>query len=119
MLEAISFKTIIRILALLAILIAAATPGMALDNNYVGSWSASPKCEDDMTIRITHKEYSGIEFGCRLLKSTRENGGWRAKFSCAGEGEEYSLSIHWKILKNGRLRQSIAGRRTVEMGRCS
>ena len=119
MLEAISFRVLIIHLASLAIFFVTATPGSAIDNSYVGVWSASPQCEDNMSIKITRKVYTGTEFYCRLLKSTREDGGWRAKFSCASEVEDYSLSIHWTILKNGRLRQSVDGLRTVELGRCS
>lgn len=90
----------------------------AVDDKILGSWSASPRCEDDMTVHIKRNEYSGVEFVCSILKTKRDKGGWRATLRCTGEGEEYSQNIHWRMLENGRLRQSIAGRSTVEMRRC-
>lgn len=92
---------------------------LAIDSNIVGSWSASPKCDDDMIVHIKRNEYSGWEFHCRVLKSKRENGGWSVSLGCDGEGESYSRSIHWRLLKNGRLRHSVAGQKPVEMRRCS
>jgi hypothetical protein len=104
--------------AFLVMLGMAASPAFAIDGKILGSWSASPKCEDDMTVHIKRNEYSGVEFACRILKTKRDKGGWRATLRCTGEGEEYSQSVHWRMLKNGRLRQSIDGR-TIEMRRCS
>ncbi len=108
-----------RLFAALALLLGMAVPSFALDKKYLGSWSTSAKCEEDMIVHIKRDEYSGTEFHCRALRSKREKGGWRADFSCAAEGEEYALSVHWMLTKNGRLKQAIDGRRVVEMRRCS
>lgn len=102
----------------LAVVLAMAMPSSAFDRNYVGAWSATARCDDDMTDRITRDGWSGTEFSCKTLRSKREKGGWRVNFTCAAEGENYAISVHWRLLKNGRLRQSIAGRKTVDFFRC-
>ena len=105
--------------ALSLLLWTTATPALSLDKKILGSWSASPKCDDDMIVHIKRKEYSGWEFYCTILTTKPEKGGWRALMQCNGEGEQYSQNVHWCMLKNGRLRHSVAGRKTVEMRRCS
>lgn len=108
-----------RLSILLSMLCIAVSPALAVDSKIFGSWSASPKCEDDMTVHIKRNEYSGVEFVCSFARTRPERGGWRVTLDCTGEGENYTLDVRWRMLKNGRLQQSIAGRRTIEMRRCS
>jgi hypothetical protein len=93
-------------------------PVLAIDKKMLGSWSASPQCEDDMTVHIRRNEYTGVDQVCSFLRTTPEKGGWRVTLRCIGGGEDYSMDIHLRLLDNGRLRQSAAGLRTIEMRRC-
>jgi hypothetical protein len=61
---------------------------------------------------------SGREFAFKTTRSSHDKNGWRLRLSCSGEGDKYTLDVRWRVLKNGRLRETIKGK-TVEYERCS
>lgn len=111
-------KAFLMLAVLSAIFWTAAFPAQAVDKSIIGSWSASPKCEADMTVHIRRKEFEGVDQVCSFRRVKREKSGWRVTLRCVGGGEDYSMDVHWRLLKNGRLRQSADGLRTIEMRRC-
>ncbi|WP_192179688.1 hypothetical protein [Mesorhizobium amorphae] len=92
------------------------SPASAIDESYLGQWSAKTVCDlDDLT--ITQKGISGQEYACKTTKSKKSKSGWNLTLSCAGEGVEYTTNATFLLLRNGRLRQTIKGQAT-EFRRC-
>lgn len=91
----------------------------AMDDALLGRWAyKAGSCEEDMTFKIAKDGLSGAEFYCAPQRIRREKGGWKIQFSCSGEGNEYVLRVHWRLLKNGRLRETSGGK-TKDYTRCS
>jgi hypothetical protein len=96
-----------------------AMPSMAMDEALLGRWArAGGSCEEDMTIKIARDGLSGSEYFCAPKGIKRDKGGWKINFSCSAEGEAYTLRAHWRLLKNGQLREVIDGK-TAHYDRCS
>ena len=96
-----------------------ASSAAAIDSAYLGTWARSgAKCEDDRVMYITRDGLSGHEWGCTTNRAKREKSGWSLRLSCSAEGTDYALRLHWRLLKNGRLRETIDGK-VREYSRCS
>lgn len=103
---------------LILLLLMPALPSRAMDEALFGVWGrTSGTCDEDMVITIARDGLSGMEFFCTAKRSKREKSGWRVQFACAEEGRDYALRVHWRLLKNGTLREVIDGK-TREYKRC-
>jgi hypothetical protein len=107
--------------SLIPIVVLISTPALAIDRTYLGAWTPEPgKCDFSGTgpFRITTKGIEGHEFDCTTKRATPDGGGWLVHLSCAGEGDTYNLTLRWKILPDGHLRET-AKRKVVEYMRCT
>lgn len=109
---------LVRLSFLLAAWASMASTSGAIDADYIGEWS--PKggvCEFDELFSITRDGMTGQEFACTTKRSGRSMHGWILQLECSAEGGNYTLNISWRLLKNGRLRQTIKAK-TLEFRRC-
>jgi hypothetical protein len=114
-----SHAVLVRLLLSLVASMLMATAAKAIDGAYVGIWTRSGgKCEFDEAFRITREGIAGHEYVCTTTRSSRDKNGWSVRLSCSGEGNQYTLDLRWRLLKNGRLRETINGK-TGEYVRCA
>jgi len=95
-----------------AILLLIATPAAALDQGFLGTWAPDPaSCARDGTawFRISSGHMGGREFSCDLTHATSTDGATRVQYSCAGEGDSYSLDLGWRLAANGHLLEQAEG----------
>jgi hypothetical protein len=96
-------------------------PALAIDHAYLGVWTREAgQCDFSGAgpFRITPKGITGHEFDCTTKRATPDGGGWLVRLSCSGEGNTYNLTLRWKILPDGHLRE-IAKGKVVEYVRCT
>ena len=93
------------------ILVLISTPAFAVDRAYLGAWAPDyGKCNFSGSgpFRITAKGIEGHEFTCTTKRTTTDSAGLLVYLSCSGkgEGDTYNLTLRWKILPNGHLRET-------------
>jgi hypothetical protein len=106
---------------LVPILLLISNPALAIDPAYLGVWAREPgNCDLSGAgpFRITPKGITGHEFDCTTKRAIPNGGGWLVHLSCAGEGDTYNLTLRWKILPDGHLRETAKGK-VVEYMRCT
>ena len=105
---------------LVPILVLISTPALAVDQAYLGAWAPDPaKCNFSGSgpFRITAKGIEGHEFTCTTKRTTSDSAGLLMNLSCADEGNTYDLTLRWKIMPNGHLRETTK-EKVVEYVRC-
>jgi hypothetical protein len=93
--------------------VSAPAPTQAIDPSYLGVWAPDPgacRADDRTVFRITPKELHGPEWSCAIKQASSEGGGWLVRLSCASEGNEYSLTLRWRLGPGGRLHESQKGK---------
>lgn len=106
---------------LVPILLLISTPAQAIDRAYLGVWTPEPgNCDFSGAgpFRITEKGIEEHEHACTTERATPDGDGWVVHLSCVGEGYKSNLTLRWKILPNGHLRE-IAKGKVVEYVRCA
>lgn len=111
--------------AILGILLAIAVSGLlasaapAMDKAYLGTWSQDGSdCNTGKSIHIATTGFGGRDFACAPHRVTREKGGWRGRYACNDGRKRYKLDVRWRLLKDGRLRETIAGK-VRDYARCA
>jgi hypothetical protein len=98
-----------------------AAPAMAFDKAFLGTWAPDAlSCglaDSNERFTVTPKKFSGREFACTLKHTSPAGSAWRMQYSCDGEGDSYSLSLKWRMGKNGHLLEQAKGE-TREYMRC-
>lgn len=108
-----------RVLVVAIVWAASVSTSVALDEGYLGTWSRNGGvCGTDSWMHIGENGLAGHEFACSTKRSKWDGKSWRVTFACSAEGSDYTLQVRWRLLKDGRLRETIDG--TVrDYKRCS
>lgn len=97
------------------IILFAATPALAIDGKYLGTWTSEPgNCNLDSLgpFRITKKGIDGREVSCQTKRARQDGAGWSVQMSCLTEDKPKNTSVLWQILPNGHLKEVSKGKST-------
>jgi hypothetical protein len=96
------------------------TPPPAIDPAYLGFRAPSPaacRTDDRTAFRITPKGISSYEEQCEIKQASSDGAEWLVCLSCASEGYDSTIILRWRLMPNGRLRETQKGW-TSEYIRC-
>ena len=95
-----------------AILLMGCAPAAAFDQGFLGTWAPdrnSCRPDDNERFTISPQHIEGREMSCDLKHADQAGESWHMHYSCAGEGDTYSLDLAWRLGPDGHLLEQAGG----------